>query len=334
MDLVNTSSTMGANALQMRQSHQERVREIIHALLSRAEEECRQLLLAGNAVAAEEAGVKVLRLREEFHGKSSPALVPCYIHLARTKQFMERYGEAEDMLSLAHFIVLQHQDDVTIAVKAELHQSYGLLYAADDKLDAAVKQLTCATYYLSCLYGPRNVLTTFSYFDLGNVFASRSSMESAMSSYDTVKEIWYQHLTQVLEEVVHQRAMMEKLKKYDDDANLFKNGYESARAFGEDNLADVSKMLYGIFSIQKERYRVDHPSTVKAEFILGLFLLWVQQEAEAQLHLSEARVVSQHFYGPRHPVVQEIEQWCVAFNIDYESSTSVAPDNEATSPPE
>lgn len=57
------------------------------------------------------------------------------------------------MLSLAHCIVLKHQEKVSVAMKAELHQAFGLLYAADNKLDAAVNHLTYTTYYLSCLHG-------------------------------------------------------------------------------------------------------------------------------------------------------------------------------------
>ncbi|EPY36684.1 zinc finger, MYND domain containing 12 [Angomonas deanei] len=320
MELMN-SPTSGVNALQARQAHQEHVQEIINTLLERAEEEGRRLLLAGNAEAAQEAGVKLLRLREQFHGKNALGLLPMYIHLARCKQFMERYGEAEDMLSMAHFIVLRHQEEVPITTKAELHQSFGLLYAADDKLDAALKQLTVATYYLSSLYGPRHIMTTFSYFDLGNVFAAKASMESAMAVYDCIKEIWYTHLTDSLSDILEQRALYEKLKKYDDEVNPFDDGYESTKALGEDTLADASKMLLGVFSIQQERYREQHPSTCRAEFVLGLFLLWTQELETAQVHLSSARACAQSFYGPRHPVVQEIEAWTESFGLSYENET-------------
>lgn len=74
-------------------------------------------------------------------------------------------------------------------MKAELHQAFGLLYAADNKLDAAVNHLTYTTYYLSCLHGPQHILTTFSYFDLGNVFAAKANVQSAMALYDCVKQI-------------------------------------------------------------------------------------------------------------------------------------------------
>lgn len=314
MELMD-APVSGISALEAREQHRETVTEVIVSLLDRAQEECRKLLVEGNAEAAEEAGVKVLHLRVTFYGENKLELVPAYLHLARTKQFLELYGDAEDMLSLAHFIVLHHQDNVSISMKAELHQTFGLLYAADEKLDAAVNHLSCATYYLSGIHGPENILTTFSYFDLGNVFAAKGSMESAMALYDTVKEIWYTYLMKVLQEIVEKKAEAEKLKKYEDDDEVHEAGYASARAFGVENRVDTSKMLYGIYGIQRERFLISHPSTARAGFILGLFLLWVDNESEAAKFLRESRTTSKAFYGDNHPIVQEIEEWSNLFGI-------------------
>lgn len=324
MDLME-APTSGISALEARAAHRQRVSAVVVSLLDRAQEESRRLLVEGDGPAAEEAGVKVLRLRELFYGQNSLELVPAYLHLARTKQFLERYGGAEDMLSLAHFIVLQHQDKVSTTMKAELHQTFGLLYAADGQLDAAVKHLTCTTYYLSYLHGPRHVLTTFSYFDLANVFVAQASMESAMALYDAVKDIWYTHLTAVLRDVLAEKAAARKLAKYkEDDDTVVDLGYASAREFGADNLADTSKMLYGILAIQKERFRVAHPTPARAAFVLGLFLLWIDDVEEARRHLNMARALARRFHGQRHPVVQEIEEWCVHFDVEIESTS----DNE------
>lgn len=311
----------GISALEARAQHQEKVSSVIVSLLDRAQEECRRLLVEGNAEAAEEAGVKVLQLRVLFYGENKLELVPAYFHLARTKQFMELYGDAENMLSLAHFIVLHHQEKVSNSMKAELHQTFGLLYAADEKLDAAVNHLSHATYYLSGIYGPVNILTSFSYFDLGNVFAAKGCMENAMSLYDTVKEIWHTYLMKVLQEIVEKKAEAEKLKKYEDDDEVRESGYESARAFGTENRIDTSKMLYGIYGIQRERFQSAHPSTSRAAFVLGLFLLWIDNVSEASKYLREAKDTSMNFYGKTHPVVQEIEEWSALFCVKLEKKT-------------
>ncbi|GET92958.1 hypothetical protein, conserved [Leishmania tarentolae] len=324
----------GVNALTVRATNRQRIGSAIAALLDKAQEECRQLLLDGDAESAEKAGVLVLRLREKFYKPNHVELIPAYLHLSRTKQFLQEYGDAEDMLSLAQYIMLKRTDEVTLTMKADLHQAFGLLYAADSKLEAAVQQLSRATYYLSLLHGARHILTTFSYFDLGNVMAAKASMESAMALYDAVKEIWYAHLVTALADVVARREDMQMQLKYSENTpaqELRQACYATAHAFGRENLADASKMLHGITRIQQKRFQSAHPSTVRAEFILGLFLLWIDNESEARRHLVNARVASQHFYGPRHPVVQEIEDWCAKFNLSYEDTEgSVVKDQEVS----
>lgn len=321
MRLMDAPAT-GVNALAARSAHSERVAAVVVQLLNRAQDESRRLLVEGNGEAAAEAGVKTLRLKERFYGKTSLKLVSAYFHLARTNQFLERYGNAEEMLSLAQFIILKHPDEVDVSLKAELHQTFGLLYAADNKLEVAVKHLTCATYYLSLLNGPEHVLTTFGYFDLANVFSTQASMEGAMALYDTVKNIWLKFLRGVLTEIVEATLAARAVKRYDDDEVEQETGYASAKAFGKENLTDVSKMLHGIYGVQRERFTALHPTTAQAQFVLGLFLLWVSKPMEAKPHLRTAWKTTQHFYGERHPVAREIEEWCEWFEISLESSES------------
>ncbi|RNF09030.1 zinc finger, MYND domain containing 12 [Trypanosoma rangeli] len=309
----------GINALAARSAHGDRVANVISQLLDQAQDESRRLLVEGNGEAAVEAGVKTLRLKERFYGKKSVKLVPAYFHLARTNQFLGRYGNAEEMLSLAHFIILNHPEEVGTATKAELHQTFGLLYAADNKIEAAIQHLTAATYYLSVLNGPVDVLTSFGYFDLANVFVTKASMEGAMALYDTVKNIWFKYLRRVLQDIVEEALAAKAVKRYEDDEVVQDTGYASAKAFGKENLADVSKMLHAIYKIQRERFTTLHPTTARAQFVLGLFLLWVSEKKKAGRHLRTARVTTQHFHGERHPVVQEIEEWCEWFEIPLEN---------------
>nr|CCC92994.1 conserved hypothetical protein [Trypanosoma congolense IL3000] len=140
-------------------------------------------------------------------------------------------------------------------------------------------------------------------------------MEAAMALYDTVKNIWLNHLRRVLKEIVEETRAAKLVKHYDDDEVTHEAGHASARAFGKENLADVSKMLHGIFCIQSQRLTVSHPTTARAQFVLGLYLLWVNKNDEAAKHLRTARLTSQKYYGERHPVVQDIEDWCNWFEI-------------------
>lgn len=49
-------------------------------------------------------------------------------------------------------------------------------------------------YYLSLLHGTESLVTSFGYFNLGNVFASRQEMDKATDFFSKVTDIWYKHL--------------------------------------------------------------------------------------------------------------------------------------------
>ncbi|CCW68942.1 unnamed protein product [Phytomonas sp. Hart1] len=329
---LRSASVPGISSAQARTEHWDKVSSIISSLLEQALVECSAFLFQGKAEEAEVAGMQTLRLRERFYGPKDLQLVPVYFHLARVKQYMKKYQESEEMLLLAQFLILKKQEEVSISTKAELHQTFGLLYASDKKLENAIKHLSCASYYFSCMYGPQHVLTTFSYFDLGNVFAANSNIENSMATYDTIKEIWYSYLVDVLNEIVQKKKESEKLKKYEDGEENRKLVYASKQAFGAENLTVTSKMLNGIYNIQKERFQVLHPTPTRSEFILGLFLLWVEDDSEAEVHMIEAHKASQVFYGERHPVVTEIEDWCKKFDISYVEDTQGKDDSESDHP--
>ena len=138
-----SAPTSGLNASQARIQQKQVVSAAITKLLDVAQQECRRMLIEGNATAAVEGGLKTLKLKEQFYGPGSLQLVPSYFHLARTNQYMDKFKAAEEFLSLAQWAILRHPD-ADVSLKAELHQTFGLLYASDGKLDAALKQLTCA----------------------------------------------------------------------------------------------------------------------------------------------------------------------------------------------
>lgn len=315
-----SAPTSGLNANQARLQQKKNVSVAITQLLDRAQQECRRLLIDGNAKAAVEGGLKTLKLKEEYYGHGSLQLVPVYFHLARTNQYMDKFKAAEEFLSLAQWTILRNKD-VDVSIKAELHQTFGLLYASDSKLDAALKQLTCATYYLCVMNGPEHILTSFGYFDLGNVFAAKSNMENAMAFYDKVKDIWYAHLTLVLRQALEP-----------DPSKRVPTAFDTPSAFGLENLQDAVKMLRGIVGLQTERYGKVHPSTSRAEFVLGMFMLWNGDAVSAVSSLLKALEISKRVFGDRHPNTSEIRSLLLNYGLQIPEDASHILDDPDTLP--
>lgn len=309
-----SAPTSGLNASQARVQQKQAVSAAIQKLLDMAQTECRRLLVEGNAKAAVEGGLKTLELKKEYFGTGSLQLVSSYFHLARTNQYMDKFKRAEEFLSLAQYEILRHPE-ADVSLKAELHQTFGLLYASDGKLDAALKHLTCATYYLAVMNGPEHILTSFGYFDLGNVFAAKSNMENAMAFYDKVKDTWYSHLKHALQLVLEQGTEMHQ----DVESVL---PYGTPAAFGEENIHDSAKMLRGIVGLQRERFGQVHPNTAKAEYVLGMFLLWNDDTAGACETLLRALEIMKREYGERHPNTGEVRTLMLNFGMHIPDDTS------------
>ena len=284
-----------------RRQQSEQVGETIESLLEMAQSACRRLLVEGDSKEAIQGGLKTLKLKETYYGTGSLQLVPSYFHLARTNQYMDRFKAAEEFLSLAQWTMLRHPT-CDLALKSELHQTYGLLYASDGRLDTALKQLAQAAYYLSELHGPEHIQTSFGYFDLGNVFAAKSNMDSAMSFYDKVKDIWYRHLTDSFQ--------CKPFGTQPKPITLL-----SPEQLGEEDLQDALKMMRGIVGLQTERFTQVHPVTGKAELVLGLFNVWIADNAQAQECLGRALEIHKRVYGPQHPTVVAIKGYILQFKF-------------------
>eukprot|EP01064_Diplonema_japonicum_P018724 TRINITY_DN2740_c0_g2_i1.p1 TRINITY_DN2740_c0_g2~~TRINITY_DN2740_c0_g2_i1.p1 ORF type:complete len:579 (+),score=135.28 TRINITY_DN2740_c0_g2_i1:43-1779(+) len=299
LNALRNAPRSGLNACRARKQQKEKVASAIESLLEMAQAACRRLLVEGNAKEAVEGGLKTLKLKEAYYSTGSLQLIPAYFHLARTNQYMDKFKAAEEFLSLAQWTILRHPE-CDVALKAELHQTYGLLYASDGRLDIALKQLAQATYYLTELNGAEHVLTSFGFFDLGNVFAAKANMDCAMSFYDRVKDIWYKHLTECFQ-----------CQPFDVKARPVQ--LLSPEQLGEENLQDALKMLKGIVGLQTERFTQVHPCTGKADLVLGLFNVWIADNSEAQECLGRALEIHKRVYGVSHPTVNAIKCYMSQF---------------------
>eukprot|EP01012_Entosiphon_sulcatum_P064626 TRINITY_DN93453_c0_g1_i1.p1 TRINITY_DN93453_c0_g1~~TRINITY_DN93453_c0_g1_i1.p1 ORF type:complete len:378 (-),score=66.79 TRINITY_DN93453_c0_g1_i1:111-1244(-) len=292
LNAMLTAPSYGLNASAARLKQKQQVEQAIQTLLDMAQTEARRLLVEGDSRGSLEGGLRTLKLKEEYYGTGSLQLVPCYFHLARANQYMDKFKQAEEFLSLAQWTILKHPE-CDVALKAELHQTFGLLYASDGKLDIALKQLAQATYYLTILNGPSHILTSFGYFDLGNVFAANSNMDSAMAFYEKVKEIWYAHLERVA------TALPDELQ--------FE--HSTPTSFGEENLQDGLKMIRGIVGLQTERFGSVHPATGKAELILALYYAWMDDIGKAGECFERSLEIHRRVFGPQHTTTVKVRQY-------------------------
>jgi tetratricopeptide (TPR) repeat protein len=320
--LLNAPSS-GLNASEARRQQKEQVSKAIETLLDMAQQECRRLLVEGDAKAAIEGGLRTLKLKEQYYGVGSLQLVPAYFHLARTNQYIDKFKPAEEFLSLAQWTLLKHQE-ADVSLRAELHQTFGLLYASDGKLEVALKHLATATYYLSVMNGPDHILTSFGYFDLGNVFAAKANMDCAMAYYEKVKTSWRSHL----ELIITARAKGESPGVQ----------HPTPQSLGEENVQDAQKMLRGIVGLQSERYGKVHQSTASAELVLGMYLAWLGDLTHAFDSLCLALEIHKRLYGEKHVHTLEVKGTMMHLSMDIPDDTSHALDavegTEAAKSPE
>lgn len=318
-----SAPTSGLNAAQERIQQKENVSSAIVTFLDMCQAECRRLLAEGDERSAVEGGLATLGLKREYYGNTSLQLVSAFFHLARTNQCLGHIKRSEEFLSLAQLQIMKHPE-ADDSLKAEMHQIYGLLYASDGRQDQALKHLTCAAYYLSCLNGPENILTSFCYFDIGNVFAALNHMENTMSFYEKVKDIWYVFLSQALQRMLEVDRQVRAADDEEIAAAIAQNAEKimaeyATSAVGSENVQDAGRMLQAIVGLQRERMGVVHPQTARSELILGMLLLWVGERTPAYETLVRAHEISRRSSGERHEVTTESATLLRSFGMELPS---------------
>lgn len=106
---------------------------------------------------------------------------------------LNQHEQAEEFLSIASWCIIKNAN-CPAHVRAELHQHFGLLYVARNSMDKAVENLATCVYYLALMHGTEHLITSYGYFNLGNVFATQGKMDRAADYLRKVTDIWYRHL--------------------------------------------------------------------------------------------------------------------------------------------
>lgn len=229
------------------------------------------------------AALEALRFSHQLYGEKSIELVPAYLLLAEANLGLGKFNQAEQFLSLANWSVL-NTPDCSNVIRSQLHRNFGKLYASQDKLDEALRQLSSDIYYSSLEMGPEHVDTAGGYFHMANIFYSQHRIENSLALYDKVVDIWYKFLASV------------------------RNNRELINVLGEAQLAEAMDMLQQILTLRIRTLGENHIAVGEARYTVGLLFLFMSENAKAQESISQALRNYQEHLGPDHPSTKDVQE--------------------------
>lgn len=250
--------------------------------------EAERLLKDGDLEKAFTAALKCLTLKQSFFGSKSLELVSVYFRLAKATQSLQNFQQAQEFLSMANWSIIQNPecDD---NLRAELFQTYGILYANQKNFPKSLHYLAKSVYYNSLVHGPEHIITSFDYFNMGNVLASAGKHTQANDFHVRVLDIWYNHLHHCL---------------VGDQSVRPTNPEDLSR----DKLYDASKILERLLENMEDRYGEQQIAVGKAHLVSGLFFKWTGNEMAAQKALNHALEIYQFASGAESVTTKEIEE--------------------------
>ncbi|KAL0477908.1 hypothetical protein AKO1_012775, partial [Acrasis kona] len=183
----------GPGVQEERQKHLESLELGLVAIIDVALSESTMLLHEGDNKGAISGGLKTLQFVQELYGPNSIQQVEPYFLLSKAHQALRHYQQAEEFLGIANWTIMKNSECPN-TVKAELHQNLGLLYVNKQEIEKAIEHLATSSYYLALIHGTDHLITTYGYFNLGNVFASQGKMDKAIDFLRKVVDIWSKQL--------------------------------------------------------------------------------------------------------------------------------------------
>jgi len=270
----------------------------LEAIIEVALSESHMLLRDGDYKAAIEGGLKTLHFVQDLYGMESSEQIEPYFLLAKANQYMKKYKKAEEFLSIAHWTVIKNPD-CPAHIRAELHQNFGLLNVAKGDITTAIEHLSKSTYYLALLHGTEHLITSFGYFNLGNVFASQDKMDCATDFLKLVIEIWHKHLMEVL----------------DNDSNgAHTTSGEDAKVnilaldkLDEDKIQEAGRMFEQILNIQMRRYGDNHMETGRIVLVFGLYQWYIGEIIRSREYLEKSLQIMRYVLGDNHTETRKVE---------------------------
>eukprot|EP00761_Pharyngomonas_kirbyi_P014600 gb/GECH01014630.1/.p1 GENE.gb/GECH01014630.1/~~gb/GECH01014630.1/.p1 ORF type:complete len:320 (+),score=83.39 gb/GECH01014630.1/:1-960(+) len=270
-----------------RSKEKDRLEEEILEILISCESEAERLLKDGNSENAFSASMRCLKLKKSYYGPRSLELVSVHFLLAKSAQYLKRFDQAQEFLAMANWAIIQNPncgDDL----RAELHQTYGVLYSAQDDTKKALHHLAKSSYYYSLMYGPEHIMSSFGYFNIGNVLASAGKLTQANDFHVRVVDIWYNHL--------HSCLIRKESVEPSDPEEL-----------GKEKGHDATKMLERILEIMEDRYGDQEITCGKAYLVMGLYYKWVGNDMLAKNSLDKAYEIHEFAIGAENVGTKEVE---------------------------
>ena len=295
---MNSPQNGSGISLLQKQEHLKQLELSLEAIIEVALSESTRILQEGDYKKATVGGLKALQYIQRLYGKDSVQQVEAYFLLSKASQLMDQFKQAEEYLSIANWTCMKNRETCPANLRAELHQHFGLLYVQQGKVNEAIENMAASVYYLSLQHGTHDLITSYAYFNLGNVFMSmQGKSDKGVSFMKKVVDIWYDQLAPIM---IQDESGEKGTKK-----NNFKN---SIKDLDEDKVADAEKMLEHILALTGENLGENHVETGRIHFVNGLYKLFLGDYENARNHLDKAREVFSYVLGDNHQQTKEVMQ--------------------------
>lgn len=207
-----------------------------------------------------------------------------------------------EFLSISHWIMIK-SPDCPLHVRAELHQNFGLLFVSMNQMSKAVDHLSSCVYYLSLLHGTDSLITSFGYFNLGNVFASKNDPQTAQKFFGKVIDIWHNQLTrQILDTPSAPAPTATGTNKSKKDTeiedleteaknSIFPSTLVQLDTLDEEKIREAQKMFDQIGMSSQEQMGENSLEYGKTLLVIGLYQWWIGEIIRAKESIEKAHEI-------------------------------------------
>ncbi|KAF0974802.1 hypothetical protein FDP41_006276 [Naegleria fowleri] len=288
------------------QQKQEYIKQLelsLEAIIEVALSESSIILQEGDYKKAIVGGLKALEYIQKLYGKDALQQVEAYFLLSKASQQMGQFKQAEEYLSIANWTCMKNKEKCSPNLRAELHQHFGLLYVQQGKVNEAVENMSASVYYLSLDHGTHDLVTSFAYFNLGNVFVSmQGKSEKGISFMKKVVDIWYDQLSAVLF-----KGLNKSVDGVSDVENKKKSFKTSLQDLDEDKVSDAEKMFEHILNTMLEQIGENHVETGKTYEVSGLYFVFIGDCEKGTQYLEKAQSIFSYVLGDNHQLTKEVK---------------------------
>ena len=310
--LEGAAAGAGSSSLQQKSKA---VRQSKLALAQVCQMEATEHLLHNKATLSMPAAMMAAFFIKDTLGVNSFALVPIYLILAEANLLMGKFSQCEEYLAMVNWSLINATpeavntataslqaakgavantvsgNDSKLSInfnKAALYKLFGKLYIAQGKLKNAQEELGKAIYSSSIENGPEHVCTATGYYLLGTIFFTNHEPEPALALFDKSVDIWYATL-------------------------IRNNNTESEGGVNEDKLSHLLvkeglEMLRRIQSTRSSLLGSTHIASGEAQYVLGLLLLYAQEQLQAKSHFESAYKIYSDQLGEEHASTVELRR--------------------------